>query len=272
MTQAEMRQRLNELIRERAMLHGDFVLRSGARSTFYLDCRQITLHPEGAYLVASLILERLRGVQVHAVGGPALAAVPIVGAVCATSYAIGRPLAGFVVRKEAKDHGTGNLIEGPLTPGASVVLVEDTLTTGGELLRAARPCAPRAASSPAPSPSSTAARGRSQPCMSTAYPPRRSSASPTWGSSHHSRSGILPHSQFRYAQSPAGTPLIRSGSGLYNAREVVGLQAGAAHQRPIDLRLRAQNQRRLLRSRSLRTGCACVLPPERRPVRQAPGE
>jgi orotate phosphoribosyltransferase len=137
MTQAEMRQRLNQLIRERAVLHGDFVLRSGARSTFYLDCRQITLHPEGAYLVASLILERLRGVPVHAVGGPALAAVPIVGAVCATSYAIGRPLAGFVVRKEAKDHGTGNLIEGPLTPGASVVLLEDTLTTGGELLRAA---------------------------------------------------------------------------------------------------------------------------------------
>jgi orotate phosphoribosyltransferase len=129
--------RLNELIRERAIRYGDFVLRSGAKSTFYLDCRQVTLHPEGAYLTASLILDRLRSVRVEAVGGPAMAAVPIVGAVCALSFAQGRPLAGFVIRKEAKDHGTGNLIEGPLPAGGSVVLVEDTLTTGGELLRAA---------------------------------------------------------------------------------------------------------------------------------------
>jgi orotate phosphoribosyltransferase len=131
------RARLNQLIRERAVRHGDFVLRSGARSTFYLDCRQVTLHPEGAYLSAILILDRLRAMPVHAVGGPALAAVPIVGAVCALSFVQGRPLAGFVVRKEAKDHGTGNLIEGPLPPGSTVALVEDTLTTGGELLRAA---------------------------------------------------------------------------------------------------------------------------------------
>ncbi|MGH2410020.1 MAG: orotate phosphoribosyltransferase [Chloroflexota bacterium] len=131
------RARLNELIRERAVRHGDFVLRSGARSSFYLDCRQVTLHPEGAYLSAILILDRLRAMPIHAVGGPALAAVPIVGAVCALSFSQGRPLAGFVVRKEAKDHGTGKLIEGPLAPGSTVALVEDTLTTGGELLRAA---------------------------------------------------------------------------------------------------------------------------------------
>lgn len=134
---ATQRARLAELLRERALRYGDFVLRSGARSTFYLDCRQVTLDGEGAYLVASLILDRLRGARVQAIGGPAMAAVPIVGAVCALSYAQGRPLPGFVVRKEAKDHGTGNLIEGPLPPGASVVLLEDTLTTGGELLRSA---------------------------------------------------------------------------------------------------------------------------------------
>jgi len=132
-----MRARLNELLRERAIRYGDFALRSGARSTFYLDCRKVTLDAEGAFLTASLILDRLRGVHVQAVGGPALAAVPMVGAICALSYSQGRPLPGFVVRKEPKDHGTGNLIEGPLPPGASVVLVEDTLTTGGELLRSA---------------------------------------------------------------------------------------------------------------------------------------
>jgi orotate phosphoribosyltransferase len=131
------RTRLNELIRERALRYGDFVLRSGARSNFYLDCRQVTLDPEGAYLVASLILARLASVRAHAVGGPALAAVPMVGAICALSFVQGTPLVGFVVRKEAKDHGTGKLVEGPLMPGASVVLVEDTLTTGGELIRSA---------------------------------------------------------------------------------------------------------------------------------------
>jgi orotate phosphoribosyltransferase len=137
MNDLEQRARLNALLRERAIRFGDFVLRSGARSTFYLDCRQVTLDAEGAYLVASLMLAKLKTVAVDAIGGPAMAAVPIVGAICALSYAQKRPLSGFVVRKEAKDHGTGKLIEGPLLPGAVVVLVEDTLTTGGELIRAA---------------------------------------------------------------------------------------------------------------------------------------
>jgi orotate phosphoribosyltransferase len=138
MNTVEQRARLNTLLRERSVRFGDFVLRSGARSSFYLDCRQVTLDAEGAYLVGSLILARLQNVAVDAVGGPAMAAVPMVGAICALSFAQQRPLAGFVVRKEAKDHGTGKLIEGPLAPGARVALVEDTLTTGGELLRAAQ--------------------------------------------------------------------------------------------------------------------------------------
>jgi orotate phosphoribosyltransferase len=61
----------------------------------------------------------------------------MVGAICALSFAAGKPLSGFFVRKEAKDHGTGNLVEGSLTPGTPVVLVEDTVTTGGELMRSA---------------------------------------------------------------------------------------------------------------------------------------
>jgi orotate phosphoribosyltransferase len=72
----------------------------------------------------------------QAVGGPALGAVPIVGAMCAIAHTQGRSLSGFIVRKEAKDHGMGSLVEGELQPGARVVVVEDTVTTGGELLRA----------------------------------------------------------------------------------------------------------------------------------------
>jgi orotate phosphoribosyltransferase len=134
----EERRRLRTLIQDRAVRYGDFVLRSGARSTFYLDCRQVTLDAEGAFLVASLMLRRLQPLALQAVGGPAMAAVPMVGAICALSHVQGRPLSGFVVRKEAKDHGTGSLIEGPLIEGTHVALVEDTLTTGGELLRAAQ--------------------------------------------------------------------------------------------------------------------------------------
>lgn len=130
------RERLNKVIRERAIRYGDFMLRSGAHSSFYLDCRQVTLDSEGAYLVASLMLSKMEGVAAGAVGGPALGAVPIVGAMCALAYERGRPLSGFVIRKEAKDHGMGNLIEGTLLEGTRVVLVEDTVTTGGELLRA----------------------------------------------------------------------------------------------------------------------------------------
>ena len=129
------RERLNAVIRERAVRYGDFVLRSGAHSSFYLDCRQVTLDSEGAYLVASLMLARMEGLEIQGVGGPALGAVPIVGAICALAHENGRHLSGFVVRKEAKDHGMGNLVEGYLSPGMRVVVVEDTVTTGGELMR-----------------------------------------------------------------------------------------------------------------------------------------
>jgi orotate phosphoribosyltransferase len=130
------RDRLNALIRERAVRYGDFVLRSGARSSFYLDCRQVTLDSEGAFLAGTLILDSIRDLDAQAVGGPALGAVPIVGAVCALAHTQGRHLSGFFVRKEAKDHGMGNLVEGTLQPGMRVVMLEDTVTTGGELVRA----------------------------------------------------------------------------------------------------------------------------------------
>jgi orotate phosphoribosyltransferase len=131
------RERLNTLIRERAVRFGEFTLRSGARSSFYLDCRRVTLDAEGAYLVGSLILDRLEASNAQAVGGPAMGAIPMVGAICALSYVAGKPLSGFFVRKEAKEYGAGNLVEGNLTPGTRVVLVEDTVTTGGELMRSA---------------------------------------------------------------------------------------------------------------------------------------
>jgi orotate phosphoribosyltransferase len=128
------RRRLIELINRDAVKRGDFVLASGARSRFYIDGKQVTLSAEGLVLIADLILEAVAGDAADAVGGPTLGADPIAGAVAAASFAAGRPLAAFLVRKTLKDHGTQRWVEGPLRPGSRVVLVEDVVTTGGSML------------------------------------------------------------------------------------------------------------------------------------------
>jgi len=134
------RTRLLELLRREAVLAGDFVLSSGRRSTWYLDCRRATLHPEGAVLCGNLLLDRIAelGLAPDCVGGPTLAADPIVSAMVVLSQQRGHGLPGFLVRKEAKGHGTGRQLEGQYRAGWKAVLVEDTVTTGGSLLKAVR--------------------------------------------------------------------------------------------------------------------------------------
>jgi len=132
------RARLREVIREHSLEFGDFLLASGGRSHFYLDLRKTTTHPEGAYLVATLLLDRLDGVHPDAVGGPSLGADPMVGALATLSHVHGRPLRTFIVRSSAKDHGLGRMIEGHLRQGDRVVLLDDVATQGGSLVRAAR--------------------------------------------------------------------------------------------------------------------------------------
>ncbi len=119
-----------------ALLRGDFTLSSGIKSKYYFDGRLLTLDPEGAMLSGKAFNRLLRGTNVVAVGGPTLAADPIVTAVSLISYMEGRPISGFIVRKESKEHGTQNLIEGPLLRKSRVAIVDDTCTTGGSLLAA----------------------------------------------------------------------------------------------------------------------------------------
>jgi len=119
-----------------ALQYGDFVLTSGQRSGYYFDGRLLSLDPVGARLVAQAVLERAWAVQAQAVGGPAMGAIPIVGAVVLLSGLQGRPLTGFFVRPRAKEHGTGRQVEGPLRPGQRVVVLDDVCTTGGSLLTA----------------------------------------------------------------------------------------------------------------------------------------
>jgi len=130
------RDRLKEILVEESLLRGDFVLSSGQKSSFYLDVRRTSLHPEGADLCARLLLDELQDLDLAAVGGPVLGAAPLVGALAAESFRRGRPIPTFLVRKEPKGHGTAKLIEGHFPAGKTVALIEDVVTTGSSVLRA----------------------------------------------------------------------------------------------------------------------------------------
>jgi orotate phosphoribosyltransferase len=133
----ELKAKLLALLNKEALKRGKFVLSSGKESNYYLDSRVITLSPEGAYLVAGIILEIIKDRNIDAIGGPTLGADPIVGAIAALSHIKQAPIKTFIVRKAAKEHGTQSQIEGPALKGGSrVILVDDVATTGNSLVEA----------------------------------------------------------------------------------------------------------------------------------------
>jgi orotate phosphoribosyltransferase len=131
-----LRDELAENLLQHALRFGDFTLTSGRQSDYYIDGRRTTLHSRGAYLVAKLLLDELKGLRVDAIGGPTLGADPVIGAVIALAALEDLPLVGFLVRKEPKSHGMQQLVEGPLQPGMRVAVFDDTVTTGGSLKHA----------------------------------------------------------------------------------------------------------------------------------------
>jgi orotate phosphoribosyltransferase len=134
------RNRLRDLLVARSLQRGDFVLASGARSSYYIDARKTLFSAEGQYLVGLEALRVLRetGHLPEWVGGLTMGADPVAYAVAHRSWIEASPINAFSVRKAAKAHGTGNRIEGGLPPGASVVVVEDALTSGSSSLQAIR--------------------------------------------------------------------------------------------------------------------------------------
>ena len=126
------------LLAERSAKRGEFTLASGKRSTFYVDARLTTMSPEGLSIIGPLALSVLQqtGWNVDAIGGLTLGADPISYAISYASAQTSHPLRAFTVRKEAKSHGTGKLLEGPFRKGDRVAVIEDVLTTGGSALRA----------------------------------------------------------------------------------------------------------------------------------------
>jgi orotate phosphoribosyltransferase len=127
---------LMALVREKALEFGDFTLASGKKAAYYLDCRKVTLDSAGANLVAEGILELLGDALPDAVGGMAIGADPMTAAVITIAGQRGRLLRGFIVRKQAKEHGKGRVVEGPVQPGDTAVILEDVVTTGGSSLEA----------------------------------------------------------------------------------------------------------------------------------------
>jgi orotate phosphoribosyltransferase len=135
------RRRLVEIVKRRSFSTGSGItLVSGRSSSFYFDMKPTMLDPEGSHLIATLVLDALAGAEVDLVGGLEMGAVPLATAVAAASYARGRPLPAFFVRKQTKEHGARKLVEG-LAPGETlagkrVAVLEDVTTTGGSATKA----------------------------------------------------------------------------------------------------------------------------------------
>lgn len=119
-----------------ALTFGEFTLSSGQKSSYYFDGRLLSLDPEGLHEIAEALLPIVRDAGALAIGGPTLGADPIVGGVVLLSHQRGQGITGFLVRSQAKQHGTGRQIEGPLKKGTPVAVVDDTVSTGGNLLKA----------------------------------------------------------------------------------------------------------------------------------------
>lgn len=131
---------LIQLLLARSVRHGDFVLASGRRSTYYIDARLTTMSAQGLALIGQCGLAALRaaGWAPQAIGGLTLGADPVAYAIAAATVTHPPIIDAFSVRKEAKGHGTKRRIEGNFAPGTKVVVVEDVITSGGSALQAIR--------------------------------------------------------------------------------------------------------------------------------------
>ncbi len=137
MTINEMKERLGEIIIARSFKYSDnppFTLASGKKSNYYFNCKPTTLDPEGMNLIGTILFDMLKDSEITAAGGLTLGADPIANALSVISYQKGKPIKSFIVRKDVKDHGTKSSIEGNITPGEKVVIIDDVITTGGSTI------------------------------------------------------------------------------------------------------------------------------------------
>ncbi|MDZ7859524.1 MAG: orotate phosphoribosyltransferase [Candidatus Krumholzibacteriota bacterium] len=132
------RDELKQILITRSILKGEFTLASGKKSNYYINGKMTTLYSRGLYLTARLLLDRLDSIEYDAIAGPVIGADPIIGAMLTLSASRKENREGFLIRKESKAHGTKKIIEGRFKEGSKTIIVEDVVTTGGSLLRAAK--------------------------------------------------------------------------------------------------------------------------------------
>ena len=130
------RQRLLDLFKQRAFSFGKFTLASGKESSYYINSKKALFHSEAVSLLGEAIYDLLHDLDIQAVGGLEVGAIPLATAVVMHYHRQGREMEGFFVRKQAKGHGSQERIEGVLPAGARVAIVDDVLTTGGSALQA----------------------------------------------------------------------------------------------------------------------------------------
>ena len=131
-------QELLELMKERSFRRGEFRLASGDSSSYYIDGKMSEVCSRGAYLIGEVLYERTQELELDAIGGLETGAIPLTTAACLAYHRRDREMEGFWVRDQVKNHGTQKKIEGNLQPGSRVVIVDDVVTRGSSVVKAAQ--------------------------------------------------------------------------------------------------------------------------------------
>lgn len=130
------RDRLRDLFRARALQFGDFTLASGKKSSYYVNSKKVLFHAEAITLLGEELYAATADLDFQAIGGLEVGAIPMAAAALTAFHRHGRHLEGFFVRKQAKGHGSQELVEGQVSKGDRVVVIDDVLTTGGSVIQA----------------------------------------------------------------------------------------------------------------------------------------
>lgn len=133
------KERLAKIIIERSFKYSEdppFTLASGKKSNYYFNCKPTTLDPEGMNLIGEIIFDMLKNDDITAAGGLTLGADPIANSVSVISFQKGKPIKSFIVRKDVKEHGTKSAVEGNVSAGEKVVIIDDVITTGASTITA----------------------------------------------------------------------------------------------------------------------------------------
>jgi orotate phosphoribosyltransferase len=129
---------LLQLLKERSFQRGSFRLASGDVSDYYIDGRLSAVFSEAAYLIGETLYERTKDLNIDALGGLEVGAVPLTTAAVISYHRHGRRMEGFWVRDKVKTHGTKKLVEGNLKPGSRVVILDDVVTRGSSAVKAVK--------------------------------------------------------------------------------------------------------------------------------------